>query len=350
MPAKHRHRCAGRTPSSLLYREVPIPDPSPTLPGTLLGNCSLGQLTSQGFAQLTALGRAARAKYVDRLALLPEFLDASKIYVRASDFERTKLSAQALLLGLYPEASRAAGAPSIIDIHVAPPASEILYPDPARCPRLAEIAEAALASDTAAAASRKLCSPVEERLERLFSPDAPKDRLSPEQLADVLAAREARAAPLPKGIDASAASQVAACVNWRLNVTLGDGEFLALGIGAFVAELGRAVEEAVGLAGTSAPQPASLRLYSAHDSTLSAVLAAFGVGDGGWPPFASHLAMELFHRPLARPEQAWFFRLLYNGKALLPKGCKDEICGIQVLRDTVLRLNPTTLSCKKRNH
>ena len=48
------------------------------------------------------LGMELRKKYVDEYHLLPANYQADTIYIRSSDFDRTLMSAQSLLMGLYP--------------------------------------------------------------------------------------------------------------------------------------------------------------------------------------------------------------------------------------------------------
>ena len=52
--------------------------------------------------QLYDLGAALRQKYVLEENLLPPTYSASTLYVRSTDYDRTLMSAQSLLLGLYP--------------------------------------------------------------------------------------------------------------------------------------------------------------------------------------------------------------------------------------------------------
>ncbi len=61
-----------------------------------------GQLTPTGMQQEYQLGTRLRKKYVTATKLLPRHYANDIIYVRSSDVDRTLMSAQAVLLGLYP--------------------------------------------------------------------------------------------------------------------------------------------------------------------------------------------------------------------------------------------------------
>lgn len=66
------------------------------------GPKKLGQLTAKGMEQHFNLGKKLRQIYIEQARLLPENFDHSTIYIRSTDFDRTIMSAQALLTGLYP--------------------------------------------------------------------------------------------------------------------------------------------------------------------------------------------------------------------------------------------------------
>lgn len=61
-----------------------------------------GQLTSQGMRQAYQLGAKTRQLYIDKMHLLPAHYQASSIYIRSTDIDRTLMTAQSFLLGLYP--------------------------------------------------------------------------------------------------------------------------------------------------------------------------------------------------------------------------------------------------------
>ena len=77
----------------------------------------LGQLTAKGISQETQLGKELRKKYVNQYYLLPKSYNPETIYVRSTDYNRTQMSANSLLLGLYPIKMRASFSQKI-PIHV----------------------------------------------------------------------------------------------------------------------------------------------------------------------------------------------------------------------------------------
>lgn len=62
----------------------------------------LGELTAEGMHQEYELGSSLRKKYIDHYHLLPASYSQETIYVKSTDVNRTLMSAESFLLGLYP--------------------------------------------------------------------------------------------------------------------------------------------------------------------------------------------------------------------------------------------------------
>ena len=69
-------------------------------------------------------------------------------------------------------------------------------------------------------------------------------------------------------------------------------------------------QEIIGLLSSNSPR---FSLFAAHDTTLNPLLAALGVWDGQWVPYASMLHIERWTSPNGPP----LMRLLFNGKELV---------------------------------
>lgn len=61
-----------------------------------------GQLTEVGMNQEFQLGAKLRTRYIEQEHLLPSHYQGQAIYIRSTDVDRTLMSAQSFLLGLYP--------------------------------------------------------------------------------------------------------------------------------------------------------------------------------------------------------------------------------------------------------
>lgn len=91
-----------------------------------------------------------------------------------------------------------------------------------------------------------------------------------------------------------------------------------------------------------------LAVYAAHDTTLSGFLNAIDCFNSRWPPFTSHISVELFKAPsssflrlFASPQH--YVRVRFNGEALKLPACAPEgkhrgdasICTFEAFRDAV---------------
>jgi acid phosphatase len=63
---------------------------------------ALGELTPEGMFQEYQLGKLKAEQYKVRNHLLPDSYDRNSMMVRSTDFDRTLMSAESFLLGLYP--------------------------------------------------------------------------------------------------------------------------------------------------------------------------------------------------------------------------------------------------------
>jgi hypothetical protein len=126
----------------------------------------------------------------------------------------------------------------------------------------------------------------------------------------------------------------------------------ALAIGGFLSDILAIFSDTVTASthpGTPAPK---LSVFSGHDSTLFPLLTALGAFDGGWPPYASYLTLELLRvRGSGSGSGSWGdagntgsdayrVRLIYNGRMgsmlsygpgeLVPYGeLSVEVSGVQ---------------------
>lgn len=87
-----------------------------------------GQLTAIGMQQEYNLGVKLRQRYVDKEHLLPAQYQAGSIYVRSTDVDRTLMSAESLLMGLYPAKTNASLPFSMqpIPVHTAPQGADTI--------------------------------------------------------------------------------------------------------------------------------------------------------------------------------------------------------------------------------
>lgn len=292
------------------------------------GICDLGMLTDRGRETTTALGRRLRHLYVDRLGFLPPAVgdeSASALYLRATPIPRALESLQQTLHGLYPPHTRAPGqAPfTILGRNMS---DENLFPNEGNCRRFASLARA-FAQRTA---DRWNNSPemayLTRQLGRYMDPEDPRvavdghPRLS--GIMDTLNATAAHGPEtrLPRDFYDPEVKRIIEKIGveeWYAGYRE-SREYRALGIGGLVGDIvarmvavadGSPIDAAYNL-NQSSRQSIRFGLSGCHDTTLAGVLASLGAfGHDQWPPFTSHVALELFRHndkpaPAIRPAKS----------------------------------------------
>ncbi|KAG9253943.1 histidine acid phosphatase [Emericellopsis atlantica] len=316
--------------------------------GELDDICDMGMLTDKGRATTTHLGRRLRALYVDRLGFLAPSLDADNVdtlYLRATPIQRALESMQQTLHGLYPPATRAPGLPPV-NVLARAIGDETLFPNEGNCRRFAVLARAFAQR----AAERWNDSPEMDYLTRQlgrYLPDPSarvavdgKPRLS--GIMDTMNATYAHGpdTKLPKAFYDPKVKDIIETIGveeWYAGYRESE-EYRTLGIGGL---LGDVVARMVGsVEQTTADGQYELQrrgqghapavrfgLSGCHDTTLAAILSSLGTfGHKQWPPFTSHVAIELFRHtttpdkppPAAPTTGSWLASLFgASGKATL---------------------------------
>ncbi|KAI1393838.1 phosphoglycerate mutase-like protein [Hypoxylon trugodes] len=285
--------------------------------------CDMGMLTDRGRETTFDLGTRLRGLYVDRLRFLPPvLLNADALYLRATPIPRALDSVQETFTGLYPAHTRAPAFPAPAILTRAP-GDETLFPNDSNCRRFAALSRA-FARRTA-----ERWNNTEEMayLTKLYGKWMPED--SPRVAVD--------SRPRLSGIMDTINSTLAHGPETRLPPEFYDPkgreiiekigveewfsgykesrEYRALGIGGL---LGDIVGRMVGSAERSTADgeyevarklksgaikdgrgatPIRFGLSGCHDTTLAGVLASLGAYETGkWPPYTSHIAIELFRK------------------------------------------------------
>ncbi|KAG5188996.1 histidine phosphatase superfamily [Tribonema minus] len=297
-------------------------------PNELPSTCEVGMLLAEGHQQLFRNGQLLRQAYVGNqsyhLFPSPEF-NESLVTFRSDDEQRTITSAQQLLMGMLELKANTTVQQHTGDLDVS-----ALRPNPELCPALSTAKAEALTSDgwhamyadpevqqlTAAVAGAVGVTNVTE--------------LDLHSLADCIvpALCTDQAAALPPGLQPTLVRQALAQAEAEQSyiALYNNSRSARLGCAHLVTEIAGLVQqtEAAALSGQGAPSP-YLHIYSAHDSTLRALLAALApaLWDTVWPAYASMLAIETYLMPgdgeMTMPSIA--VRLVFNGRVLEVAGC-----------------------------
>ncbi|KAI9668643.1 MAG: hypothetical protein M1831_001082 [Alyxoria varia] len=280
------------------------------------GVCLPGELTDKGRETTMALGQRIRRLYVDQLEFLPDKLSSPlAIHLRSTPIPRALESTQQAFYGLYPSTSRTPDCPTPT-ISTRAISEENLFPNEGSCKRFAQLAAAF--ADRAAQVwndsiemryiNRKIGKWMPENSKTIAVDGKPRLSGIMDTLNATLAhgpdtklPSEFEGAKLRQYIDKIAVSE------WY------DGykesrEYRMLGTGSLMAEMAtrmcrhveqQQVQNHILPSESSRPEappvPPRLYLAGAHDTTLAGTLASLGAfGDNPWPPYTSHLAIELF--------------------------------------------------------
>lgn len=286
--------------------------------GQLDDICDMGSLTDLGRQSTYNLGARLRTLYVDRLGFLPSTLtSAESFYLRSTPVPRALESLHQTFSALYPPSARAPGpdgkfaAPTIL---VRTPADETLYPNDGNCRRFAALSRAFAQR----AAERWNNTPDMDYLHSLYGKWMPGDTKvavdSRPRLSGIMDTVNATLAHgpetrLPKEFYDERGREIMERIGveeWFAGYKE-SREYRMLGIGGLLGDVvGRmvgSVEQHGGgadaLLKRTGQEERSGRirfgLSGCHDTTLAGVLASLGAYDTDrWPPFTSHIAIELF--------------------------------------------------------
>lgn len=281
--------------------------------GEFDGICLPGELSDKGRETTLALGERLRHLYVDQLKFMPEDISSTKsIYLRATPIARALESVQETFHGMYPPTHRLP-AFSIPEIVMRSPNDETLFPNEGGCPRFAQLS-AAFGERTA---HRWNDSDDMKYLNKLIGKWMPED--SPQVKVD--------GHPRLSGIMDTINSTLAHGPETKLpkefydqkGVAIVDKigveewfsgykesvEYRKLGIGGLVGDIVARMVERARAQHHAIPRGNELAngrdiqfaLSGCHDTTLASLLTSLGAFENEkWPPYTSHVAVELFRQ------------------------------------------------------
>ena len=313
---------------------------------------NLGELTDQGRRTTLELGRRLRHLYVDQLEFMPKLIsDSDMIYLRATPIPRALESLQQSFWGLYPPSARTMDfpAPTII---TRTPADETLFPNDGNCRRFSQLSRA-FAQRTA---DRWNESDELEYLNKLIGkwmPDRNRVAIdSHPRLSGIMdTVNSTLAHPqetrLPKEFYDAKGRKIMERIEteeWFSGYQENE-EYRTVGIGAL---MGDVVSRMVGHVerngndgvmeiggddkqsgvGRGGEQGIKMAISGCHDTTLGAVLASLGTFDGEemrWPPYTSHIALELFRSENTTPRSATDSQNIRSSTSRATPGTSNEV-------------------------
>lgn len=284
----------------------------------------IGELTAIGMQQEYQLGVSMRKTYVLEAKLLPKNYHFDDVYVRSSDFDRTLVSAQSVLMGLYPLGTGpklASGEYALpegyqpIPIHTIPvEQDDLLVAHDTKRDQFEELVKKYVYPTNKWKQENAELEPQFKRWSKILG-------IQINNLGDVfdigdnLYVRKLHDAPMPEGLTQEDIDQL---IHWSAVVQA--EEYAPKQIGALtgkdilIAEKNNMVDIING------KSQHKFVLYSGHDISLLAFLSAIGAPVSINPPYTSHISIQLFKTD----KEDYYFLVLLNDKAVNIPGCQDS--------------------------
>lgn len=285
-----------------------------------------GQLTPTGMQQEYQLGLVMHKRYIEESALLPKHYEAQTLYLRSSDLDRTLMSAESLLMGLYPlgtgpllPQSEKTALPSgyqPIPIHTIPRTQDQLLIADSNPQKFQSWLEKYVYPRSDWKKKTAILKPQFTRWSQLTGRKITKlEQLI--SIADTLYIQQLYHQPLPPGMTEQDAKTLIEAGHWAFinlfkSPSMGRVTGLPL-LSQITAHLKQASLEQTKL---------KFVLYSGHDSTILSLMSAMGIPMDTQPPYASNLNFSLYRTATGEN----IVKISLNGKNLLLPACGLTVC------------------------
>lgn len=308
-----------------------------------------GQLTAIGQRAQYDLGARLRARYVDT-GFLSESYSHDELYARSTDVDRTLMSAMCQLTGLYPPGTASdvdvrvkfgkdplhedeGGLPHRFQpfpIHTESSTSETLLSPGANCPRHQQLMVQKFSSAEYSRKTQDEANFIQliAKITKVPNPQA-FSLYDVWHAADTWTCFNAHSVPLPEQVTPEVLSHARNISDWILEFVNTGLEVHRLRSGLILNNIREylamaALRDARRLPPAFETKAKKFVLYSAHDTTVAATLAALRVFDGKYPPYNSTLIWELYKFS----NGSLFVRIEYNNQPLVLPGCLSADCPI----------------------
>lgn len=288
-----------------------------------------GQLTPEGMQQEYRLGRERRKIYIEHDHLLPFHYERQTMMVRSSDYDRTLMSAQSFLMGLYPPGTgpilASSKEPALpcqyqpIPIHTIPQKEDsVLVPRADRAGFTRLLKKYVFSTKEWHDKNIQLRKNYPKWSKALGVEI--KDLMQLSSIGNSLYIDQLHHVPLPAGLSATEINDIIENGRWVTAHMFkpyaisrqGGHDLLFLIANQF---------EAVVRGQTSL----KYLLLSAHDSTILMAMSAMRVPLQDVPPYASDLNFSLYE---TAPSQ-YVMKITYNGKPITLPVCQGSACTLE---------------------
>lgn len=279
----------------------------------------LGNLTEAGMLQEYAVGKKWHQRYIN--SLLPARYSLNALYVRSSDLDRTLMSMQSALLGLYPMATNNSPLPhgyQPIPIHtVAKSEDRLLVTDHNAAEFKQQVQRYVMNAPAWQEKQQAYKSQIATWAKLTGLPMADVFDVMP--LADNLMVRHLHQVPMPKGLSDEQAVAIIELGKWAKVTIYQSKEMAQYGSSLLAATLSDYFQTAI------KPQNSlKCALFAAHETTIMSLLTLLNYPLSGIPNYASDLNFTLYQK-----DAGYYVAISLNGRHLSLPQCQQSDCSLQ---------------------
>ncbi len=285
----------------------------------------LGQLTAVGMQQEYQLGLKLHKRYMDEYHLLSKNYSHETMEVKSTDFDRTIMSAECVLLGLYPSGPKLSSGEFALPNGYQPIPIQIEY----------KSENPVIRQDTE---SEKIKALVEKYVYTTEDWKNKTKELQPKfaywsqltgvkithlsqlkSLGDALFIFKVHHIPFPKNMSSKDANEIMEAGGWVMAAM-----FQPQKIGELTGKnILIAVSNYLDAARTQ-KSPLKFVLLSAHDSTILSVMSAMNAPLSKTPPYSSDLNIALF-----KADSNYFVKVKLNDQPVSIPACGGTVCTLE---------------------
>lgn len=289
----------------------------------------LGQLTPEGMQQEYKMGMEFRQRYVEQAHLLPEHYERGTMYARSTDYDRTLMSAESLLMGLYPPGTgpnvTETALPALpnafqpIPIFSAPTKyDEVILQDVNHAEREKLMEQYVYSTKEWQQKNDELKDkyPLWSRLTGV-----PINNLAElAYVGDALYIHRLHNAPMPEGLSEKDIDTILNASNWAFMAQERPQQVARVYSSKLMTNIANYLNK-----GSQQKSKLKYVLLSAHDTTITGALSFLGTPLEKAPPYASNLNFSLYDNG----SNYYTVKVTYNGKPVSIPACGGTVCELQ---------------------
>ncbi len=287
-----------------------------------------GQLTAKGMRQEYELGKKFRHRYVEYYHLLPPQYESATLYVRSTDLDRTLMSAQSVMLGLYPlqtgpmlPGSQEYALPQgyqPIPIHTISNDQELLLVPDHDNYHYKDLLKKYMYKDTAWQARNAALKNKYPAWSKATGVEI-KDVYQLKPIADALFVRKLYHVPLPSGLTETDAEEIYEAGEWAFTYPFANPDLNQLTAARLFETICTELKNA-----SEHRSAKKYLLFSSHDSTIMGQMAILQVPLTSIPPYSSDLNILLFQRG----ENNFYVKVMLNDQPVSIPKCGGTECSL----------------------